>query len=410
MRDVCGACGSGDLAEILDLGETPAANTLAATARELVQFYPLKLGVCRRCWLVQQLCLVPDDVLYNDSYAFYSAASLPKVRYHAALAQRLYAKHREQARQLTVEVGCNDGDLLRHFSDVGCRVLGVDPSGGPAKQAATRGLPVMIEPFTAAVAERIVTEHGKAGLVIAQHVLAHVTDLNDFMDGVRRLLSPDGVAVIEVQYLPDLIVGNQLDHVYHEHRYHFSVTTLAKLALAHGLGVTDVRHTPEQSGSISVTLSQHSWPVQTYQEGWLCQDGAYSSLQGRAEHIRARLRDILVDERASGQRVAGYGAPAKATTLLHFCGIDSDLVSYVVDTTPAKAGKYLPGTGIEIVRRDWDGVAASLYTQTRPAGREMPDIWLCLVWNYLSDVLRREWEFTGNGGRWLVPVPVPVLL
>jgi C-methyltransferase-like protein/putative zinc binding protein/methyltransferase family protein len=412
----CGNCGSTRLETVLDLGKTPPANSLPANPDDPETFYPLQLGVCADCWLAQQMEIVPDDVLYSHDYAFYSSASLPKQAYHRDLSRRLYRDHTDQARRLTVEIACNDGDLLRHFRDVGCNVLGVDPAPGPAQVATNRGLPVVAAPFGIERAETILANHGPAGLIVANHVAAHVADLNDLFGGIDLLLATDGVVVVEVQYLTDLLVGNQLDHVYHEHRYHFSLTALERLAERHHLFVHDVQHTPAQSGSISVTfgrdLNGGSPRVNRIRlaERWLRDMSAYQSLQGRAEHIRSQLRDLLAEEQRAGRRLAGYAAPAKATTLLNFCGIGPETLEFVVDTTPYKAGRYIPGVRVPIVGRRWDGTAQGMYEGTVPDGYELPATWLVLAWNYLGDILRRERAFTANGGRWVAPIPVPVLL
>lgn len=399
----------------LDLGSTPPANTLPTSLTAQETFYPLQLGVCTVCWLVQQMEIVPDDTLYGVDYAFYSGASLPKQTYHRELSRRLLRDYPDQSGVFTVEIACNDGDLLRHFNDVGCPVLGVDPAAGPLKKAAERGLPVAQLFFGRDAAEEIRSDRGQAGLIIANHVAAHVTDLGDFFGGIDLLLANDGVAVIEVQYLMDLLVGNQIDHVYHEHRYHFSLTSLENIAAQHNLFIKDVQHTPAQSGSISVTLTRRpSEATVTAQihstEYWLRDSSAYQSLQGRADRIRYQLNTLLAAEEVAGRRVAGYAAPAKATTLLNYCGIGPTQLGYIVDTTPFKVGKFIPGTQIPIVGRRWSGVVSELYEMTRPVGHELPDTWLLLAWNYLPDVLRREYEFTGDGGRWIVPIPVPTLL
>lgn len=413
-RAVCGGCGSTDLDTVLDLGKTPPANTLPADPSDEETFYPLQLGVCPRCWLVQQMELVPDHELYGAAYAFYSSASLPKQAYHRDLSRRLLRDYPGQARRLTVEVACNDGDLLRHFRDVGCRILGVDPAPGPAQKARDRGLQVRTASFGADTAAQMRDSHGPAGLVVANHVVAHVVDLDDFFGGIDVLLADDGAAIVEVQYLMDLLVGNQLDHVYHEHRYHFSLSALAALAGRHRLSVTDVRHTPAQSGSINVTLARRTNPSPAVvrmldSERWLRDRSAYQSLQGRAEHIRFQLLRLLDDEQRAGRRVAGYAAPAKAATLLNWCGLGPDIIEYIVDTTPYKQGRYIPGVHIPIIGRQWTGAARDLYEPTKPVDHELPDVWLLNCWNYAADVLRREQAFTAGGGRWIIPIPVPTL-
>jgi novobiocin biosynthesis protein NovU/D-mycarose 3-C-methyltransferase len=253
-------------------------------------------------------------------------------------------------------------------------------------------------------------------VVIANHVLAHVADPHDFLRGVSTLLAQDGIAVIEVQYLADLLIGNQLDHVYHEHRFHFSLSSLVGLASWHGLHVNDVAHTPAQSGSISIILSRRrGMSTQATRmissEGWLESPAAYQDMQDRAEHIRFRLLNLVGEELAAGRRLAGYGAPAKATTLLNWCEFGPDVIEYVIDTTPAKVGRFVPGTGIPIVGRKPEMGAAAQYGMFVPDGRELPDTYLLSVWNYLADVLRRERDFLAvHGGRFIVPIPVPVIL
>lgn len=408
-RDRCGGCGSDQVATFLDLGSTPAANTLPTFPDTDEVWWPLQLGVCQVCWLVQQMEIVPDHILYGGDYDFYSGSSGPKVTYHQDLAARLLATYPKQARRLTVEVACNDGDLLRHFHDADCVTLGVDPATGPVRVARERGLQVEHTAFTATVADDLRGRYGPAGVIIANHVVAHVNDVHDFFTGVDTLLTADGVAVVEVQYLLDLVVGNQLDHVYHEHRYHFSIATLTNIAATHHLYVLDVCRTPAQSGSISVTLGRNipthrdRFDTMLAAEWWLSNMAAYQTMQGRAEHVRTQLRDLIDEQRHAGRRVAGYGAPAKAVTLLNWSGITADDVRYILDTTPAKQGKYLPGTRIPIVgRRTPGGVGGR--------GMDAADVYLMLVWNYAGDVLRREHEFTRAGGQWIIPIPVPVLI
>jgi len=400
-RKTCGGCGSDEnLETFLDLGETPLANSYPKTSTELEPFYPLKLGVCTECWLVQQMEVVPDERLFAVDYGFYSGASFVKTEYHRDLADRLMATHGDQARRLTVEIACNDGDLLQHLRDAGCRTLGVDPASGPVAVARERGLDVILNSFGARLAGEIRAAHGAAGLIIANHVVAHVADLDDFFSGVAALLAVDGALVVEVQYLVDLLVGNQYDHVYHEHRYHFSVSSLEQVAQRYGLYVHSVRHTPAQSGSISVVMGRT--PIVSAEldrirltESWLRDPKAYHGFQGRVEHIRMQLLELVSTERRAGRRVAGYAAPAKATTLLNFCGIGPDTLEFVVDTTPQKTGLLIPGVHVPIIA---------------PSGYEVPDTFILLAHNYAAGIMRREREFAAAGGRFIIPVPVPVLL
>lgn len=395
-RDRCGGCGADRLETFLDLGKTPLADRFPATLDEPEDTWPLEVAVCTGCWLVQLLEVVPDEILWAD-YGFYSGASPSKVAEHEQLAAELLAAYPEQARRLTVEIACNDGDLLRHFADAGCKAVGVDPALGPARAAKERGLEVYIGPFTRAMGQTLADAKGKAGLVIARNVAAHVADLDDFFGGIADLLAPDGVAVVEVQYLADLLAGNQFDHVYHEHRFFFSLRSFAGVNVRHGLRVEQVRRTPAQGGSIQVVLRRGAagHVMLRGEAKMVALLDTFRSFQGRAEYVRIRLLELLAAEWKSARRVAGYGATAKSTTLLNFCGIGPETLEYVEDLTPAKIGRYTPGTHIPIVA---------------PGERERPDVFLLLSWNYLPGVLYRERAFLDDGGRFLVPIPVPVLL
>lgn len=404
-RTKCSACGYDDLQVFLDLGTSPIADAYTADAREPSAHYPLQLAVCTGCWLVQLLEVVDQKTLFGTGYSFYSSASAPLSDYHARYAdQILDSEYADCATKLVVEVGCNDGDMLRHFHAKGYPTLGVDPASGPVRVARERGLEVIEKPFTAARGEEIVGSHGHAGIIIANHVLAHVEDVSNFLQGVANLLSGSGVAFIEVQYLPDMLVSNAFDLVYHEHRNFFSLTSLRRAAQRWGLHVIDAQLTDRQSGSLRVTL-RHARPgtgdVQRLDnaEHWLHHPNAYHGFQGRVERIRERLLQLLCGESDSGRVIVGYGAPAKATTLLNFCNLGSTIVDHVVDTTAAKQDRFIPGTGIKIRRPQRLGTAASEETT-----------YLLLAWNYARYILNVERDFTDRGGRWIVPIPVPTVL
>jgi C-methyltransferase C-terminal domain/Methyltransferase domain/Putative zinc binding domain len=403
-RTTCGACGYDDLHLFLDLGLSPIADAYTSAADERSERHPLQLTVCTGCWLVQLLEVVDQKTLFGTGYSFYSSASPPLSAYHAEYARGVLAAHRDIARRLTVEIGCNDGDALRHFTENGCTTIGVDPAGGPVEVARGRGLNVLQEPFTANVADRIVDEHGRAGVVLANHVLAHVESVADVLDGISRLLDDEsGVAFVEVQYLPDLLTNNAFDLVYHEHRNFFTLSSLEKAASCWGLHVVDARLTDRQGGSLRVTLrrtrggTSSSVAAVKATETWLHDRGAYGGVQGRTDRIAQRLRATLHDELSVGSRIIGFGAPAKATTLLNFCGIDSRWFKHVIDSTPAKQGRFIPGTGIQIVPPEEVDL------------REY-DLAVLHSWNYSSVIIRNNSGFTDQGGRWLLPIPAPLIL
>lgn len=403
-RTTCSACGCGELDQFLDLGLSPIADAYTATADEVSPTYPLQVAVCAKCRLVQLLEVVDHEVLFGTGYSFYSSASAPLSAYQSAYARDVLARHGDLAARGLVEVGCNDGDLLRHFDPKVS--LGVDPSDGPAKAATERGCEVLVRPFGLAAAHEIRNRRGRQGVVIANHVLAHVADVADVLAGISALLADDGIAMVEVQYLPDLLVNNAFDLVYHEHRNFFSLSSLEQAAGRHDLYIADAELTDRQGGSLRVTLRRfqrgNRWVQPVVEairssEAWLNSPSAYEGMQGRAERIRTRLVDLLTAEQNAGRVVAGYGAPAKATTLLSFCGIDATDVGWVVDTTADKQGRFIAGTGIPIHPR-------------HRRSRSDPDTFLLLSWNYLSPILRQEMRFVEDGGRFIVPFPGAMLL
>jgi novobiocin biosynthesis protein NovU/D-mycarose 3-C-methyltransferase len=377
-------CGTVEM--FLDLGLSPIADAYTATADELVERHPLRVGVCDKCRLVQLM----DDVDpgFGSGYSFHSGASAPLRTYHRAYADSVLKRYPRQVADGVVEVGCNDGDLLRHFPGA----LGIDPSG-PAREAKDRGLDVLVQPFTLDLARRLHHDRGRQGIVIANHVLAHVPDLGDTLAGMHLLLQNDGLAIVEVQYLPDLLVNNAFDLVYHEHRRFFSLTSLEHYAHQHGLYVVDAELTDRQGGSLRATLARGGavnlpetdrvTRIRTA-EHWL--DDGYAGMQGRAERIRDRLVELV---RAQEGITAIYGAPAKATTLLNFCGLTADDLSWCVDSTHAKQGRFIPGTGIQIV----------------PTGFMGASVYLLAAHNYASHVIR-----SNPHKRFILPLPAPVVI
>lgn len=405
-RERCSACGEADLMIFLDLGRSPVADAYVDSPDEISPTYPLEVAVCRDCRLVQLLEVLPQDELFGTGYSFFTSASPPLSAYHEEYAREVRTAYMESRLHapFIVEIGCNDGDFLRHFT--GWRTLGVDPAGAPVKAARERGLDVLNELFSHKLAQFIASEHGHADVVVANHVLAHVENVYDVLAGVKTLLSAKGVAYVEVQYLPDLLVGNAFDLVYHEHRNFFSLSSLENVARRVGLTVTSARLTDRQAGSLRVTLrhsdddddfSGRKWRLERLRvaENWLRDDAAFAGVQGRVDRIRERLCDLLLSEMYACQRIIGYGAPAKATTLLNFCGIDRSLVECVVDTTPAKQGRFIPGTGIPITGPEL------------MATQDEHTTVLILVWNYLGIIMRKHPEYRG---RWLTPVPAPMII
>lgn len=408
-RSACAACGYPSLTTILDLGESPLADVFPQKPTWEMR-YKLDLLLCEKCGLAQLGEIVDDDLLFGKDYAFFTGSSPSLVEHYRCYAEEMLRSFGEQARMGVVDIASNDGTLLDFFMDAGCSVMGFDPALPPAEAAAKRGIPTRIRPFTYQESIEALNStwrglKGKPGLILANNVLAHVADPYDFLRGVRNLLHPDGVAVFEVQYFPDLLFGNEWDHIYHEHRTFLSLTTIQTLAKANDLQVVDVYNSPTQGGSIRVFL-KHRGELSTRAGAMLNREEfmnlasphTYANWQSRVDYTKQRTRELVWDFRSRGQMVYGYGASAKSSTFLNYCGFTENDLPLVVDTTPYKIGCYTPGTHIPIVGPLRDGGAVD------------PAAYLVLIWNYLDGVIRRERQYMEDGGKLIVAIPHPVVL
>lgn len=387
-RDACAACG-GNLTDFLDLGSSPPADRFPPDADAEENWYPLQVAVCEACWLAQLRDIVPDDELYGPDYGFRTGSSPAAVKYFGQLAWDLLKAYGKRA---TVEIACNDGTFLQSFKTAGCPVTGIDPSGAAADAAAAFGEDILAVAFSHKTARQVREARGPAGLVLAFNVAAHVTDPLDFLGGVRELLSDDGVAVIEFQDLAALIAGCQYDHVYHEHRFFYSLTSFSELAAKSGLQVASWQRSPAQGGSLRVHLRRSGAGV-TVPGSWLRDMTVYAGMQDRARYARLQLQELLRAERDEGRVVAGFGASAKSATLFSYCQLGPSDVQWVADITPGKIGRVTPGSHIPVY-----------------GPGKHPDTYLLASWNYLGAVIRREREFLAGGGRFIVPGAVPALL
>jgi SAM-dependent methyltransferase len=402
-RTTCRACGSTNKELVLDLGSTPLADAFPKTIDEQEKLYPLSVSVCTDCWLMQLDQDIPDEELFSSDYGFFTGASPSAVKYFEEYADDVKRRYPEQSKGFVVEIASNDGTLLKHFKEHSRRLWGIDPAEPAAEEAMDNNfIPTLVENFTDHLANKFQAEYERADLIMANNVLAHVIDPLDFLKGIKTLLAPDGVAIIEFQYAVDLLFRNQFDHFYHEHRSFFSIISLEYLLGKCGLKVQNIQHTPAQGGSLRVHLKHGAVHLPPFADWWGSEKVleidnlmTYATFHYRVEYIADELERQLRDLKAQGKRIYGYGASAKSTTLLNFCGIGPDLLDCVVDTTPHKLGRFTPGTKIPIVG---------------PGERPDCDCYLVLVWNYLPGIIRREQEYMNKGGKFLVPVPAPTLI
>ncbi|MGE0041607.1 MAG: class I SAM-dependent methyltransferase [Vicinamibacterales bacterium] len=391
----CRGCGSRDLALLVDYGPMPLAGGFL-TREELAgqERFPLRLARCRDCTLMQVLDIVPASAIFTR-YSYESSTTRTLIDHFAAMAAELVAAH-DAAGRLVVEFGCNDGVLLRPLLAAGARAVGVDPSDVAARASRAAGWPLEQAYFTEEVAARVKAAHGEARIVTGNNVFAHMEDLHGILRGVTTLLEPEGTFVFEVHYQGDLLADVQYDTVYHEHVCYHSLTSLTRLLSMHALRIVDVRRIPIHAGSIRVSAVRDAAPRQASpavaamlaaERDWRPED-----LAPKVEARRRTLHDLVAGLRAGGRRVGAYGAAGRATILLNYCGLTPDLVESVLDMSPLRYGRYVPGVSIPVVP-----------PETFHA--DPPDYAIMTAWNYEAEIVRKEQAFLQAGGRFIVPLP-----
>ncbi|MBF0308688.1 MAG: class I SAM-dependent methyltransferase [Magnetococcales bacterium] len=399
----CRFCNSPLRSSMVDLGSSPLSNSLLKPGdlAERESVFALHPMVCEVCFLAQLPPLQTPQTIFQE-YVYFSSYSDSWLehcrRYVAEVSERLALG----AGSRVVEIASNDGYLLRYFKERGVPCLGVEPARNVAEVARSRGIETVCEFFGLSLARELLAKGWQADLVVANNVLAHVPDLNDFVAGLAALLKPDGCLTVEVPHLLRLLANNQFDTIYHEHFSYFSLMTLRKVAEAHGLTIFDLEELSTHGGSLRLYFAPVSSGrgIQAGVERVLRQEiearldslEAYQGFGQRVQGIREALRGFLSEARRLDKRVVGYGAPAKATTLLNYCGIGADLLPFTVDRNPYKQGCFIPGVRVPI-----QPVEA-----LRPA---QPDYVLILPWNLREEVMSqlawiREW-----GGQFVVPIP-----
>ena len=399
--NLCRFCNAALSETFADLGVLPLSNAYVHPDRlhQPEPFYPLVAQVCGKCFLVQVPPVEsPEHIFGNYAYfSSYSDAWLAHARaYSGMIRKRLSLGPQSQV----VEIASNDGYLLQYFREAGIPVLGIEPAANVGAVAREKGIETWTKFFGAATAREI---EGRADLLIANNVLAHVPDINDFVEGMRIALAPHGTVTIEFPHLLHIMRESQFDTIYHEHYSYLSLLTVQQILRAHGLAVTDVDEIPTHGGSLRV-YAQHATAtasrqpptvdriLETERAFGLDRLDAYRRFADGVRGCKRALLQFLIAARDEGKRVAGYGAPAKASTLLNYCGARTDFIDYTVDRSPHKQGLYLPGTRIPIH-------APEKIAETRP------DYVLILAWNLRDEIMEQMAHVRGWGGRFVVPIP-----
>lgn len=401
-KTTCLGCGGALPEPFLDLGKTPLANSFIRPERAHLPeaTYRLAVAFCPLCHLVQLTDRVPPEDLFSE-YLYFSSYSDSFLEHARAMAESLTQRFRLGAGSLVLEIASNDGYLLQYFQQQGVRVLGVEPARNIAAAAESRGVPTLNRFFGPEAVKEITGNSGKADLIIGNNVLAHVPAINEFLQAVKACLKPDGAAVFEFPHLGDLLDRTAFDTIYHEHVFYFSLSAVKALAERAGLHLFDVSSQAVHGGSLRVFLGhQEPHPASPNVAALLSEEQAagltgperFAAFGRQVSALKQDLVSTLRRLKASGKRLAAYGAPAKGNTLLNYCGIGTDYVEFTVDRSPHKQGLWLPGTHIPIFAPE-------------KVRESKPDYLLILPWNLKDEIMAhmafiREW-----GGQFVVPVP-----
>jgi hypothetical protein len=387
-----------------DLGMSPPSNSYlnADQLYAMERYYPLHAFACGQCWLVQLEEFETPEQIFSD-YAYFSSYSESWLRHAEKYVDMMCGRFGLDGNSQVIEIASNDGYLLQYFKKRGVNVLGIEPAQNVAAVAIEqRGIPTRSEFFGKSCAAKLVGEKIRPNLLLGNNVLAHVPDINDFVAGMKMLLSPDGIITMEFPHLLRLMEENQFDTIYHEHFSYLSFATAQKIFAVHGLKLFDVEELPTHGGSIRIfaTHIENSREIDPAVQAMLAKErehglediAAYRAFDEKVREAKRGFLSFLIEAKKAGKTIAGYGAAAKGNTLLNYCGVGRDFVDYVVDRSPHKQGKFLPGSHIPVF-------APAKVEQTRP------DYLLILPWNIRDEVMQQMAPIRQWGGKFVVAIP-----
>ncbi|HEV2032721.1 MAG TPA: class I SAM-dependent methyltransferase [Candidatus Dormibacteraeota bacterium] len=401
----CRSCGAYQLDPVLSLGRTPLANALLKEDELLKPepTFPLDLVFCPSCALVQITETVPPEQLFSH-YLYMSSFSDTMLQHSEELATTLTRERGLGANSLVIEVASNDGYLLQFYKRAGVPVLGMEPAANVAKVAEERGIPTLVRFFGSELGLELRKEGKRADVIHANNVLAHVADLNGFVAGIALALKDDGVAVIEVPHVKPMIERLEFDTIYHEHLCYYSLTALRPLLERHRLKIVDVHEIPLHGGSLQVHAAYSGEPsarvhklLEEERNAGIGAREFYRDFGEKVRRLRTELVRFLDELKSDGSRIAAYGASAKGSTLLNYCGIGPRTLEFVADRSTMKQGLYTPGTHLKVM-------APEALLETRP------DHVLLLTWNFADEILEQQDAYRKQGGKFIIPVPEPVVV
>ncbi|HOD12713.1 MAG TPA: class I SAM-dependent methyltransferase [Candidatus Omnitrophota bacterium] len=392
----------------VSLGSSPFSNVYLRKEQlcNKENFYPLDVFVCERCFLVQLQQFESPDNIFSD-YAYFSSYSDTWLKHSEEYVDKMAKLFGINKSSQVIEIASNDGYLLQYFVKKGVPVLGVEPARNVAKVARQKGIPTESTFFGVETAKRLLAEGKSADLLLGNNVLAHVPDLNDFVEGLKILLKPDGIITMEFPHLVRLVEGNQFDTIYHEHFSYFSFITVTKIFEAHGLSIFDVEELPTHGGSLRIYAKHRDnkkkkissrvseLKKEEVDAGYACLD-LYLDFKQKVKAAKRDILDFLIKAKREKKVVVGYGAPAKGNTLLNYCGVRNDFIDYTVDRSPHKQGHYLPGTHIFIDKPE-------------RIRKTKPDYVIILPWNIKEEVMEQMSFIRKWGGKFVTLIPGVVI-
>ena len=402
----CRHCGKELSHTFIDLGSSPPSNSYLTETnmREAEKRYPLKVLVCDHCWLVQTYDFVGVDEMFSEDYAYFSSYSSSWLDHAKSYVNQMITRFHLDGQSNVVEVAANDGYLLQYVKERNIPCYGIEPTHGTAVAARKKGIEIIEEFFGEKKAIELAEQDKQADLTVANNVLAHVPDINDFVKGFAILLKPEGVATFEFPHLLNLVQLNQFDTIYHEHYSYLSLTAVQTIFEENGLSVFDVEEVPTHGGSLRVYAQRSDtgqlsiYPAVSKLKKKESIAGVnsleyYKGFQYKAEQVKTDLLNFLIQAKEDGKKVIAYGAAAKGNTMMNFAGIHSDLISYIVDMNPAKQGKYMPGSHIPIVKEDYLTV-------------DKPDYIVILPWNLKDEIMMQLSYVKQWGAKFVTAVPI----
>ncbi len=391
-----------EVTEFINFGKMPIANGFLLPAEYGKEyFFELRVGFCPRCSMVQLLEQPDREMMFHENYAYFSSISTRMAEHFKDFAGYVRGKYLGGKDPFVVELGSNDGIMLRNFAEAGIRHLGVEPSANVAEAARKRGVNTICEFFDEALAERVLQESGPADAILAANVMCHIPYLHSVAAGMAKLLAPKGVVLFEDPYLGDIVEKTSYDQIYDEHAFYFSVASVEYLFNRHGLEVVDVLPQHTHGGSMRYVIARKgAYEISRAVADQKAKEDAlglkdletFHGFRRNVEASRAALMRTLEELKAQGRRVVGYGATSKSTTVTMYCGITPEHVEFISDTTPTKQGKFSPGAHIPV----------KPYDEFKKA---YPDVALLFAWNHGEEIMAKETAFRAAGGRWLVYVP-----